>query len=122
MLRTATQFDAAKRSRPLERTRVAYVMSWFPKLTETFVLYEILAVEQKGVDVELYPLRRGTESTSHAEAARLASGANYQPWFSRAFLRSHGHFLIRRPWVYLATLARLLWANLGSLRYFAAAV
>ena len=53
---------------------------------------------------------------------RLASSANYQPWFSLAFLRSHGHFLIRRPWVYLATLARLLWANLGSLRYFAAAV
>lgn len=34
--------------RPL---RVAYLMSRFPRLTETFILYEILALEAQGVGV-----------------------------------------------------------------------
>ncbi len=35
------------------KLRVAYMMSRFPKLTETFILYEILAVEAQGTDVEI---------------------------------------------------------------------
>ena len=38
--------------------KVAYLMSRFPKLTETFILYEMLAVEQQGVQIALYPLMR----------------------------------------------------------------
>jgi len=122
MSRAAIPFDIMKPSRPLVRTKVAYIMSRFPKLTETFVLYEILAVERQGVDVEIYPLRRGTEPIRHPEAARLAARANYQPWLSWAIVCSHCFFLSRRPWTYLAALARLLWANLGSLRYFVGAI
>ena len=38
--------------------KIAYIMSRFPKLTETFVLYEILAMEEQGAQVELFPLLR----------------------------------------------------------------
>jgi glycosyltransferase involved in cell wall biosynthesis len=97
-------------------------MSRFPKLTETFVLYEILAVERQGIAVEVYPLQKTAETVTHPEAARLVARAHFQPWLSWAIVRSHGHYLFRRPGSYLATLARLLWANLGSLRYLAGAM
>src|SRR5690606_5793919 len=50
-------------------TRVAYVMSQFPKISETFVLYEMLEVERFGADVEVFPLRRGPSGPRHPEAA-----------------------------------------------------
>src|SRR5207247_1692582 len=39
------------------RPKVAYLTSRFPKLTETFVLYEMQAVEAEGARIELYPLQ-----------------------------------------------------------------
>ena len=38
--------------------KFAYVMSRFPKISETFVLYEILALMEKGIRVEVFPLIR----------------------------------------------------------------
>ena len=35
------------------KIRIAYIMSRFPKITETFILYEILALEKAGFDVHL---------------------------------------------------------------------
>ena len=42
-------------SRPL---RIAQLVSRFPMITETFVLYELEALEKLGVGVELYSLLR----------------------------------------------------------------
>ena len=35
---------------PGDRARVAYVMSRFPKISETFILFEMLEVERLGVE------------------------------------------------------------------------
>src|SRR4051795_10791622 len=43
-------------SRPVKK--VAYLMSRFPKITETFILYEILELEQLGMQIEVFPLIR----------------------------------------------------------------
>jgi colanic acid/amylovoran biosynthesis glycosyltransferase len=48
--------------------KVAYIVSRFPKLTETFILNELFAVEKQGVQVELYPLQR--EKTTNAPRRR----------------------------------------------------
>ena len=48
----------SEQPRPDAPIRVAYVMSRFPKLTETFVLDEMIAVERHGATVELFPLLR----------------------------------------------------------------
>jgi hypothetical protein len=112
--------------------RVAYLMSRFPKLTETFVLYEMLAVEAAGIQVDVYPLLRArdtgvhTEGTSiltklaerfrppraqtvmHGEAAALVARARYQPTLSAAILGSQIHFLRRAPRAYLGALGTLM--------------
>ena len=73
--------------------KLAYVMSRFPRLSETFVLGEMLAVEELGVDVDLYPLLREREDIVHPEAEALARRAHYLPFLSLAILRSQVHFL-----------------------------
>lgn len=102
--------------------RVAYVMSRFPKLTETFILYEILALESAGVDIHVFPLLREHEEVLHPEARRLVEQAHYQPFMSLPILRSQLDALVHRPRAYLGTLAALLWANRGSRNHFVGAL
>ncbi len=102
--------------------RVAYVMSRFPRLSETFVLYELLAVEHAGVHIDLYPLLRERAAVTHPEAAPLVERARYQPFLSWPILRSHAHFLRRCPRRYLATLGSLLVGVAGSLNFTLGAI
>jgi glycosyltransferase involved in cell wall biosynthesis len=105
-----------------ESLRVAYLVSRFPKLTETFVLYEILAMEQLGVAVDIFPLQREKTSVMHEGAARLVEEAHFTPFLSWAILVANISFLLRRPATYLGTLFTLLRANWGSRRYLAGAL
>lgn len=99
------------------RAPIAYVMSRFPKLTETFILYELLAVEGLGQPVELFPLLRHREPVSHPEALALAERAHYEPFLSMAILGSQVRALLRRPRAYLGALAALVRGTLGSTNY-----
>lgn len=104
------------------RLKVAYVMSRFPKLTETFVLSEILAVEEHGVEVLLYPLLREREAVVHPDAVPLCARARFQPFLSWPILRSQLAFLRQSPGIYLGTLWELLRRTWGSLNFFLGAV
>lgn len=97
---------------------VAYLMSRFPKLTETFILDEILALEELGIRVELFPLLRQREAVVHPEAVVLAARARYQPFLSPAILATQFHYLARRPRAYLGALLSLAFRTLGSRNYF----
>ena len=97
--------------------KVAYLTSRFPKLTETFVFREMLAVERLGVEVEFFPLRRERATTMHTEAVSLVKRAHFTRWLSWAIIRAHLHFLRRKPRTYCEVLSTLLRANWGSLRY-----
>ena len=98
--------------------KVTYIMSRFPKITETFVLFEMLAVEQQGVQVELYPLLREKTDVMHPEARSFMERAHFQPFVSWPILRSNVHFLLRKPRAYLGTLWTAMRTNWGSWRYF----
>jgi glycosyltransferase involved in cell wall biosynthesis len=102
--------------------RVAYVMSRFPKVTETFVLFELLALERLGFEVEVFPLLREHERIVHPEAEALVERAHYLPLFSGRVLAAQLHYLVRRPGAYLGTLARALWSTLPSPNYFGGAL
>lgn len=94
--------------------RVAYIMSRFPRLTETFVLAEILAMQADGVEVDLYPLLRERSELVQPEAARLVEAAHYQPFISGPILRSNLRMLRRKPRTYLGTLAAVVKATWRS--------
>lgn len=100
------------------RGKVAYMMSRFPKITETFVLYEIVAVQGQGVQVALYPLQRERTTTMHPEAVPLVEAAHFKPMFAPRFLAAHWHYLSRKPRKYFGALWDSLRATWGSARYF----
>jgi glycosyltransferase involved in cell wall biosynthesis len=103
-------------------------MSRFPntpegtRITETFILYEMLALEQQGVEVEVYPLQRKRATVMHPEAKAFVERAYFQPFLSWPILRAQMQFLWRKPGVYLQTLGTLLRANWGSLRFLGGAL
>ncbi len=124
-----------------ERPRIAYIMSRFPKLTETFVLFEMLAVERHGARVEVFPLLRARNSATHPEgagvwkkftelfrrpettavmhpeAAPLVQRAHFAPLLGWAIVAANLHFAARAPARYFATLGKLIRANLGSMNF-----
>jgi colanic acid/amylovoran biosynthesis glycosyltransferase len=112
----ATAVDAA----PPEH--VAYVMSWFPKLTETFVLDEILEMQRQGVRVGIHPLRRGRGTLMHHDAQALVAEAQYRPLLDLGILRDNLIVLLARPRAWLGCFADLVRANLPSPRYLSRAV
>jgi colanic acid/amylovoran biosynthesis glycosyltransferase len=73
--------------------RVAYIMSRFPKLTETFILREIVAMEREGVRIDLYPLLRERQALVQPAAAPYVRGAHYLPFLSADILRSQAWYL-----------------------------
>ncbi len=102
--------------------RVAYVMSRFPKLTETFILFEMLAVERQGVDVEVYPLLRERTAVMHPQAPAVVARARFLPFLSWPVVRSQLHFLRTAPRTYLRTVWALLRGTWGSLNFFVGAL
>ncbi len=113
---------ALQKDRDVRPMKVAYLVSRFPKITETFILAEMIAVEQEDVRVELYPLQRERTSVMHPEAHAFMARAHFHPFVSPAIVSAHLYFLRRRPLTYLRTLGTLLRANWGSARYFAGAL
>ena len=65
----------ADESKVRRRVKVAYVLSRFPLVTETFILREFDRVsDEPGIEVELYSLFRSNDDVVHAEA---------EPWVPR---------------------------------------
>ncbi len=106
------------RARPMQRPRIAYVMSRFPKLSETFVLREVLALERAGVTVDVYPLLRHREPVTHPEAQPLVDRANYHPFLSWRIAGAQVRLLRADPGRYLKTLWAVMRGTWGSANFF----
>ena len=59
--------------------RIGYVLKRFPRLSETFILNEILALERSGVEVEIFSLLRPPTEDRHALLAELKAPVTYLP-------------------------------------------
>jgi colanic acid/amylovoran biosynthesis glycosyltransferase len=62
-----------------EIPRVAYVLKQYPRLSETFILNEILGLEEVGVDVTIFSLRHSTEGRFHPGVAAVRGNVHYLP-------------------------------------------
>jgi colanic acid/amylovoran biosynthesis glycosyltransferase len=102
--------------------RVAYIMSRFPKLSETFVLNEMAALDARGVDVSVYPLLRERQHVQHAEAEAWTRRARFHGFLSLPICAAIVHFLRRRPRALLSVLFEVLRGTAGSLNFFVGAL
>jgi len=98
--------------------KVAYLMSRFPKVSETFILYEILELQRLGLQIEIFPLLRQNEEVQHSEVASLLERVWLTQFLSAEVGAAQVYWLFRRPLAYLGTWVRVLWENLPSPRFF----
>lgn len=65
--------------------RVAYLVKTFPRLSETFILNEILGVEGLGMELEIFSLRKPTAGLDpvHPDVAKVRALVKYMPSFVR---------------------------------------
>jgi glycosyltransferase involved in cell wall biosynthesis len=105
--------------RPAGRDRQAdlvVVVNGFPRLSETFVLHELLELERQGVRLHLVALRRPEEAVQLEAVARLQAGVEYLPetfeQVPQRLLRiAQAVLFVRRPLAYLNAVADVLSAE-----------
>ena len=58
---------------------MAVVLKGYPRLSETFIAQEILALERRGIALQLYSLRHPTDPARHPIHQEIASPVTYLP-------------------------------------------
>jgi glycosyltransferase involved in cell wall biosynthesis len=87
---------------------IGLLVKIFPKLSETFVLEEVLGLERLGVSLRLYTLASPTDAMAHPAVAGVRSTVTCVPaswradWFG--FATRHARWLVSRPLHYLRAL------------------
>jgi glycosyltransferase involved in cell wall biosynthesis len=99
--------------------KIAYIVSRFPHLPETFILREMISLEQLGWQIELYPLIVQRQELIHREARPWLARAQTVPWFSFDLLQANFSRLFREPRRYLSLFLRALRENLQSPKFLA---
>src|ERR1700676_3854929 len=58
---------------------VAFILKGYPRLSETFIAQEILALEQRGLDILIVSLRHPTDPTTHPVHRQIEAPVLYLP-------------------------------------------
>lgn len=92
------------------KLKVAYILSRFPKLTETFILREMCWLREANVEIHIFSLLSPLPTPVHQQAQALMPYVHYSPLFlSRELILAQIHYLFRSPLRYLCALARAIW-------------
>jgi colanic acid/amylovoran biosynthesis glycosyltransferase len=89
--------------------KIAYVVSMFPALSETFILNELISHEKAGIKVSIFSIKKFNGGMMHDKATPLIDKTTYlggEFWIKIFFL--HLYMLASKPTVYLSTLYALL--------------
>ena len=96
------------------RGKIAYMMSRFPHLPETFILREMVELERQGWQVALYPLILQKQPVIHAEAKPWMARANALPFIDPGVVAENARQIIRQPRNYGALLGCIIKENAGN--------
>src|SRR5436853_2198893 len=89
---------------------VGYVVSTWPRLSQTFVLREILAVERLGVPVRIFSAKDPGGEPIHGDVTHVRAGVTYltlrRHW--KQALRANLRLVRHKPGRYVSTLLAAL--------------
>lgn len=89
--------------------KIAYIVSRFPHISETFIVRELNGVERSGdIEIELFSLFPRTDETIHPDAARWV--ARLHSGSARATIAATTYWLARHPSALLGAFLRVAWA------------
>lgn len=91
--------------------RVAYLIKCFPRLSETFILHEVLELERQGLDLRIYSLLEPSGKVNQA-ASDVRSPITYVPrgfpWGLLGLLAGVARRFLKNPFAFLAISAAAL--------------
>ncbi|MEM9486774.1 MAG: colanic acid biosynthesis glycosyltransferase WcaL, partial [Cyanobacteria bacterium P01_F01_bin.116] len=61
------------------RPTIGFLVKTYPKLSETFILNEILELERQGVTLHIFSLRKRTDRCAHPGVAQVKAPVTYLP-------------------------------------------
>ena len=85
--------------------KIGYVVKMFPRISETFILNEMLELERRGVEISIFSIRKPNEGIFHQQIANLKARAYYLEGLD---VKKWGTWL-GELWPYLAPHTRRLW-------------
>lgn len=94
--------------------KIAYIMSRFPHLPETFIMREMTEIASRGEEVLLYPLIFQHDPVVHPEAAAWIPRAHAEPYISGRILASNLAIFLKKPLTYLRLLFQIIRENLTN--------
>ncbi len=102
-----------------QQRSIAYVVKAWPRLSETFILNEIISLEKLGVPIRIYSVKDPDPGPAHSKVAQVRAKVTYLA------LRSHWkqaiagnlRLLCRRPGQYLRILAHVVAAKFLRRRF-----
>ncbi|MEW9921611.1 glycosyltransferase family 4 protein [Marimonas sp. MJW-29] len=65
------------------RPRLAVIVKGWPRLSETFIAQELVALEESGLDFDIWSLRHPTDKKTHPLHDRLRAKVHYLPEYLR---------------------------------------
>jgi glycosyltransferase involved in cell wall biosynthesis len=98
--------------------RVIYILNVFPKISEAFILNEILEIQRKGIAVEVFAFSKANEDKVHSSVQKIRH-VYYFP--RRNFCRliyAHFYWFFQKPHSYAKALVFALKRSNGVTRLF----
>ena len=102
--------------------RVAYVLSRFPTIVETFILREIIELETLGVEVRIFPIILEKNDVKHQESRKLMPQVRYIPYLSFNVAVGNVRIFLKNPWLYLKVFFILVKENLSGPKFLSRAM
>ena len=73
--------------------KVAFILKGYPRLSETFIAQEILALERGGIGIHIISLRHPTDPTTHGVHDQITASISYLPEYLH-----HAPWRVFRAW------------------------
>jgi glycosyltransferase involved in cell wall biosynthesis len=86
---------------------LGFLVKTYPKISETFILQEILALQNEPFDIAIFSMQLPTDTKFHRAVNAVTTEANYlapENWWSFLSIKTHIKLIGTRLWAYLSTL------------------
>jgi len=80
---------------PHEPAPIAYILKKYPRLSETFILNELLELERQGVALRIFSLREPNDGIFHRDVERVRAEVTYIRW-RRVLAMARAHVRVFR--------------------------
>jgi len=97
---------------PISVGRLGYLVTSFPRLSETFIINELIELERQGFDLRIYSMFAATDRIRHRLVDGIHAPIRYLPrLLSRSIRRvvaDHVWLIVRSPRAYVSALLRVV--------------